>query len=333
MRGTNVSKEKKTRLIAFIAFGVLAAVIVAVGIIGYIKGNSYDTTDVGNTHSNIANRPVVNKSDSKFYFADNYIYEIDENNKCSVFVEHEATDLMIHDGWIYYVNYDDGQLIYRTNLETRESEIVSTKAGGYINIVDDTLYYASLYGTSYSGIYKVDLNNIDKDNPQVVTVDWASHLLYYDNRLYFINEADASRLYSMKLDGTDRQISAGNATSCFAFHNGTLYYSNVFGIYKCRPDGSNEQQISKMRTTTFNVTDDYIYHCFYADSSSSYDQSLYRMKLDGSEEIALTADSGSNICVIDDYVYFRNVYKGQDIYRIKEDNSVFENFLKLYGVN
>ena len=328
-----MTKEKKKRLIAVISFSVLAVAIIVVGIIGFVSGSRYDTTDIGNDHSSITNRPVVYKSDTKFYFADNYIYEIDENNNCSVFIEHEATDLMVHDGWLYYINYDDGQLVYRTNLETKECEIVSSLGGAYINIVEDTLYFASLYGTSYSGIYKIDLNNIDPDNPEMITHDWASHLLYYDNRLYFINEADASRLYNMKLDGTDRKVSAGNATTCFTFYKGTLYYSNPFGIYKCRPDGSNESQLSSVRTSTLNVSDGYIYHCFYGDQTSTYDQSLFRMKLDGSEDIALTSDSGSNICVIDDYVYFRNVYKGQDIYRIKEDNSVFENFLKLYGVN
>ena len=91
--------------------------------------------------------------------------------------------------------------------------------------------------------------------------------------------------------------------------------------------------MSEIRSSTLNIANGYIYHCFYADSSSTYDQSLYRMELNGSHETMLTSDSGSYISYLDGFIYFRNVYKGQEIYRINEENTIFENVLKLYGVN
>ena len=60
---------------------------------------------------------------------------------------------------------------------------------------------------------------------------------------------------------------------------------------------------------------------------------IYRMELNGSHETMLTSDSGSYISYLDGFIYFRNVYKGQEIYRINEENTIFENVLKLYGVN
>jgi hypothetical protein len=324
------SKKIKT---AIIISAILAVVIIAVGVISFISSKNYDKTPIGNTHSNCANRSIVTEADGVLYFADKKIYAIGSDNRLKTIAEYEAIDLVVHDGYIYYVNYDDNQSIYRTNLTTLDSEQVSSIPGGYINIVDDTLYYAALYGTSTSGVYKVDLNNFDPDNPEIITIDWATNLLYYNKRLYFINQADLSRLYSMKLDGSDRAVHAGNATTSFTFYEGNLYYSNVYGVYRCKPDGSSLTQLSSIRTTTINIANGYIYHCFYSDSTSTYDQSLYQMKMDGSKEIALTADSGSHLCYVGEYIYFRNVYKGMDIYRIKEDNSVYENFLKIYGLN
>ena len=141
-------------------------------------------------------------------------------------------------------------------------------------------------------VFKIDLNGeFDPQAPEQITVDWASNLLYYDGRLYFINQADTSRLYSMKLDGSDRAVSAGRATSAFMFYEGNLYYANVYGVYRCKPDGSNLSQLSEIRSSTLNIANGYIYHCFYADSSSTYDQSLYRMELNGSHEPMLTSDS------------------------------------------
>ena len=298
------SKKIKT---AIIISAILAVVIIAVGVISFISSKNYDKTPIGNTHSNCANRSIVTEADGVLYFADKKIYAIGSDNRLKTIAEYEAIDLVVHDGYIYYVNY--------------------------INIVDDTLYYAALYGTSTSGVYKVDLNNFDPDNPEIITIDWATNLLYYNKRLYFINQADLSRLYSMKLDGSVRAVHAGNATTSFTFYEGNLYYSNVYGVYRCKPDGSSLTQLSSIRTTTINIANGYIYHCFYSDSTSTYDQSLYQMKMDGSKEIALTADSGSHLCYVGEYIYFRNVYKGMDIYRIKEDNSVYENFLKIYGLN
>lgn len=322
--------SKKTVTIVSIAAAVVAIVVIALS--SYLSAKNYDKTDIGNTHSNIANRSCVVQSENRFFFADDKIYVVDESNNTSVFVDYEATDLLVHDGYLYYVNYDDNQYIYRTSLDSKESELVAAVSGGYINIVGDTLYYASLYGTSYSGIYRVDLNNINPEKPEVVTIDWASNLLYYNERLYFINEADGSRLYSMKLDGSDRAVSAERATTCFAFYEGMLYYSNVFGVFKCKPDGSNLVQLSDIRSTKINVANGYIYHSFYASQSDDYDQATYRMNLDGSNEIKLTNDSASYITYVDGFIYFKNVFKSYDIYRISEDNSVFENVLKLYGV-
>ncbi len=330
----NKQKMSKKMLGMILADVIAAVAIVSIALATYISSKNYDKTWIGNTHGNVANRSIVAEYGDNFYFADDAIYEVNAENECRVIADCKATDLVVYDGYLYYVNYDDAQCIYRTNLETLESELVSAISGGYINIVEGILYYASLYGTSYSGIYKIDLNGeFDPQAPEQITVDWASNLLYYDGRLYFINQADTSRLYSMKLDGSDRAVSAGRATSAFMFYEGNLYYANVYGVYRCKPDGSNLSQLSEIRSSTLNIANGYIYHCFYADSSSTYDQSLYRMELNGSHETILTSDSGSYISYLDGFIYFRNVYKGQEIYRINEENTIFENVLKLYGVN
>lgn len=337
MRNIPVEKKQKMSkktLYMIIAGAAAVILIVATALTTYISSQNYDKTWIGNTHGNVANRAVVAEHNGKLYFADDAIYEVDESNQCREVIDYEGTDLVIHDGYLYFVNYDDNQYIYRANLETYETELVSAVSGGYINIVDNVLYYASLYGTSYSGIYKMDLANIDPQNPEQITIDWAENLLYYDGRLYFVNEADAGRLYSINLDGSNRAVSAGRATSCFTFYEGNLYYVNVYGTFRAKPDGSNRTQLSEIRASSLNVHNDKIYQCHNAGQGGNYDQQFYCMDLNGNNVEVLTTDSANNICCLEDgFIYFRNVYKSYELYRIDEENTVFENVLKLYNVN
>ena len=162
-----------------------------------------------------------------------------------------------------------------------------------------------------------------------------------DTYVYFTCNALPGGVYAYKLgDDAAQMIFTPDAkyreyctASIICDEKGNLYYANVYGVYRCKPDGSNLTQLSDIRSSTLNIADGYIYHCFYADTNSTYDQSLYRMKLDGSKEEKLTSDSGSYITCLDGFIYFRNVYKGQDIYRINAENTIFENVLKLYGAN
>ncbi len=317
------SKKGKIIILAVIVFAVL---IISIGLFTFFSDTTYDTTWTGNTYSNIAGKGIVAADgDTLFLASENYLYRVTADGTATRITDYSVTSMVIYEGYLYYINLDADQQIYRMDLETLESECISDIPGGYINIVDDVLYYASLYGTSYSGIYKIDLRSEDGFNPEQITDDWAASLLYYGGRLYFINAIDLNKVYSIQLDGSDRDVSVGRGTSSFTFYEGWLYYGNVSGVFKCKPNGSTRVALSDKRASSVHVVDGYVYHCLLGGSESTGDQEFYRTTIDGTETQVLTSDAATHICYADGYVYFFDVYKGYDLYRISVDNTVFEN--------
>lgn len=326
----NISGLGKKAKIMIIAAVCLTVFVAAVGLITYFSGKNYDDTYIGNTHSNIANGGLaVYTEDGTTYFISEKLFRLDPDGTCTRLTDYKVTGLVLSEGYLYFINHEDSQKIYRMNLDTLEAEVVSDIPGTSINVVGSTLYYASLYGPDYTGIYRVDLSAAEFQ-PELISADWADCLLYYNSRLYFVNAADIKKVYSIALDGSDRRVSVGRGTGRITFYEGWMYYCGVYGIYKCKPDGSSRVQLSEMRASVINVFDGHIYYCFLSSGSTEANQELYRMTTDGKELEMITKDSASALCIAGDYMYFENVYKEYGLYRISLDNKIFENMDNKY---
>ncbi len=129
----------------------------------------------------------------------------------------------------------------------------------------------------------------------MITGDYAGNLIYYNNRLFFINNADFDRVYSMELDGSN-QNTYQPGTSMFTIENGWIYYCNKNGLYRCRTDGSAEVQLADTRVSDLHVTEDYIYYSYYSANQTDANQQFYRMELDGKNREMITSDSAIGIC-------------------------------------
>ena len=329
----NSAHGKKIKVLITVAASIIV-IVIAVALMSYFKDKSYDTTWTGNSSGNIANGGVVVMDGDTLYFAtSSYLYRVSADGTCTKLTDYNVTSMAVYNGYIYYVNYDDNQTIYRMNLETLTDECISTVPGKCINVVEGVLYYASLYGPEYSGIYKIDLTVEGSLTLERISKDWADNLLYYNQRLYFINAADLLRLYSISLDGSDRAVSTGSGTAAFMFYEGKLYYCNVHGVFKCSPDGSSRVTVSDRRASALNMAEGYLYCCYLGGSEDEADQEFYRIKMDGSTYEQLTKDSAARICFAGGYVYFEDVYKGYDLYRISMDNKVFEKVSTFYMVS
>lgn len=338
--------ENKSFFEKYIKFFIAGAVILVLAVVGigvgtYISGKSYDTYEPGNTHSNIAAGGIVlTTEDGTVYFvADSKLYRKDSEDECTQLTEYDVTSLVAHGDYLYYINYTDARRPYRMNVNTGEDECITEISSGNtsLNIVDNSLYFASLYGTNNeeTGIYKLDIAayeeskaNNEAYTPEHVNLDWIKQMLYYDGRLYFINDRDFGKLYSIDINNPDeRAVSVGRATTCFTFYEGWMYYSNVYGVYKCRPDGTRRQQLSDKRASIIHVADGYVYHCLKGGGADEANQELYRTKLDKpmtSTEI-ITKDAADRMGYAEDYLYFENLYKSFTLYRVSNDNKVFEN--------
>ena len=329
----NAWKNKKVR-IAVIAGTVATLAIIVMAVVSFIVNSKVDGVWRGNTASNIANEAMfVEAEDGTIYFNRDGLFKMTPDGEVQRLTDYIVSSLCIDEQYLYYSYYNDTGKLYRMNLETQEHEKISDIACGSLNLVDGVLYHSSQYLDSQKGIYKTYQQEDGTFTTEQITIDHAGNLIYYNDRLFFINNADFNRVYSMKLDGSDRQAPVGRGTSMFTIENGWIYYCNKNGMYKCKPDGSAQVQLVDLRVSDMNVTEDYIYYSYYSASQTDANQQFYRVDLDGKNREMISSDSAIGICTAGDYIYFQNGYKKQELYRVSKDNKVYENATEVLQLN
>jgi hypothetical protein len=143
---------------------VVAAIALAV-FFGGDNEHSDGTGEAGNTVGNIANGGIVAQSGD----------------------------------WVYYVNYDDGESLYRIRTDGTERTKLNDDWSTGINVVGDWVYYQnydddSLYRIRTGGTERTKLNDEPSSSINVVG-DW----------VYYVNWDDDFSLYKIRTDGTERQ--------------------------------------------------------------------------------------------------------------------------------
>ena len=329
----NAWENKKIR-IAIIAGAAVVLAIIVIAVISFIASSKIDGVCRGNTASNIANEAMfVEAEDGTVYFNREGLFKMTPDGTVERLTDYVVSSLCIDDEYLYYSYYTDNGKLYRMNLQTQEHEKISDIACGSLNLVDGVLYYSSQYLESQKGIYKTYQQEDGSFTTEMITGDYAGNLIYYNNRLFFINNADFNRVYSMELDGSDREAPVGRGTSMFTIENGWIYYCNKNGLYRCRTDGSAEVQLADTRVSDLHVTEDYIYYSYYSANQTDANQQFYRMELDGKNREMITSDSAIGICQAGDYIYFQNGYKMHELYRVSLDNAVYENATEVLQLN
>lgn len=260
----------------------------------------------------------------------------------------------LKDNWIYYANFDDGERLYKMNLETSEkiklNDEIYTRS---INIVDDFIYFIC-YGNPFYKISRLKTDGTDKQE----LYSYDSGLLHiFEDKIYFtageriakmnldgseltyfndekggdINVVEGwiyfddplkSELFRMKDDGESKSyvissFSGYARSNYYTIVGNKIYYSDgeQGNIYKTNLNGSNKELISNDKDTTYlNVNDGWIY---YALRKDNYD--LYKIKIDGTERTKLLDGQCRNINIIENWIFF--VDENKDMYRIDTDGS------------
>ncbi len=329
----NAWKNKKIRIVV-IAGAAITLAIIAMAVISFIVSSKIDGVWRGNTASNIANDAMfVEAEDGTIYFNREGLFKMTPDGAVERITNYVVSSMCIDDQYLYYSYFSDTGKLYRMNLETQEHEKLSDIACGSLNLVDGVLYYSSQYLESQKGIYKTYQSEDGSFKTEQISADYAGNVIYYNSRLFFINNADFNRVYSIKLDGSDRQAPVGRGTSMFTIENGWIYYCNKNGMYKCKTDGSAQVQLTDLRVSDMNVTEDYIYYSYYSASQTDANQQFYRIGLDGKNREMISSDSAIGICKAGEYIYFQNGYKKQELYRVSLDNKVYENATEVLQLN
>lgn len=190
-------------------------------------------------------------------------------------------------GWVYFMNLQDEQKLYRFKVDGTSPEKFSDAKAGFLNVYKQFLYYLS---GEDSKIHRINLD--DKKDEVVSSFEVSRMMIDQDTLVYLEND----KLFRMDLeDNTTKQLSEQEVIS-FNLEDSRVYFINkekqLFKI------DQQESKVSDKKINQFNVFDGVI---FYQDES---DQRLYKMKIDGSEGSALSKSPVSVFNVTKDWVYY-----------------------------
>ncbi|MBP1920722.1 DUF5050 domain-containing protein [Youngiibacter multivorans] len=254
-----------------IRISILAAILFAILFLSACSSTGSNSRKMGNTNSNISNGGMS----------------------------------VMHDGWLYFMNYSDKNALYKVKPDGTGEAKVSDDMAYYLNSYGDWIYYCN--GSDGNKIYKMKPDGTEKtlviDNIAqniIVAEDWIYYINYTDEK----NTEEFRRIFKVKTDGTDRQKVNSEDSMAFNMDSDWIYFNNNSDqkLYKLKTDGSGQLKVSEAMTLSFSIFGDHIY---YVDSSDGNNK-LWRMKLDGTGGEMLTEEKVSAFNASGEWIYYGN---------------------------
>jgi len=135
--------------------------------------------------------------------------KIDGTNKTKICDDYPNGSMYIADNWIYYSNGNDGQKLYKININGTDNKAYS------INSINNWIYYAD-----GNKLYKIETNG---NNETKLCDDQVFKINIYNNKLYYINNKDNESIYKINLDGTSREKVSDKKNRQIIISNGWIY--------------------------------------------------------------------------------------------------------------
>lgn len=125
---------------------------------------------IGNSSSNIINSGFVTQQDNYMYYCNQnndspaiYRERLDGTNKTKL-TDFFGSSLNVIEDYLYYINFDDNNKIYRTKIDGSQTDVVETSSYAHIMIYNKELY-ARRSGDKKHILLKMDL---DGNNEKVI---------------------------------------------------------------------------------------------------------------------------------------------------------------------
>jgi len=228
--------------------------------------------------------------------------------------------------------------ILRTNLETKESEVLVEGQFSFLNYGDGTLFFAGSYypeeatENSY-GIFRMDTEG---ENLELIQKGYITDLLLYGEYLYFFN-SDEGGLFRLKYDGTEETMLVKDVYEGYALVNDMIYLNNYL-------DGASESYVYKLPLTggTPEKVDEQ--DTFGTDLFPTKGSILYEPRVNGSRILTrFNTENGqfsqldkaiSGVTEAEDFIYYywsgrRQDKADQGIYKSKPDGTEEELILQV----
>ena len=230
--------------------------------------------------------------------------------------------LSMQGDWIYYINSQDENTVYKMRNSGEEDQKVCDIAATSVSLVGESAFIGCMewsntlqdirWDGSGTRMFTVGCNSVTAYTDYMITSDSCGiYLTSYDStlkeklysgspsrcccengRVYFLEE-DA--LYSISIDNPeDIRIEVPGAVQSYAVTDDDIYYCLQNQLYSVnRPN----TPLFGLQTSCINITDGILYYANQLDN-----ESLYSIRLDGSGHIKLSTQPTQAICVAGDWI-------------------------------
>ncbi len=120
------------------------------------------------------------------------------------FITDKCIIMQVVGDWVYYINFADGNKLYRVNVDGKNDMKVNDDKSWYFNVKDGWIYYVNtadldkLYKIRVDGTEKVKLNDIESASVNILD-DWIYYNADYEPGFGY-------DLYRIKFDGTENTL-------------------------------------------------------------------------------------------------------------------------------
>ncbi len=236
-----------------------------------------------------------------------------------------------YNGIVYFSNPNDNHALYSITRSGNDLKKISGDKVAYINADDNYVYYTrnnsdTKSDFSFLNIQTCSLCRVDISgkNRLILDGDPCLYSTQVGNYVYYIHydKKEASTLYRIKIDGSERKQVAKEPLIAVASDQKFLYYTGVKNNHDLhRIDTTDESTITVIKGNFYNpiIADEYVY---YMDADNNY--ALTKMNISTQDKFVVTNDRVDCFNLSGSYLYYQRNGSSPALCKIKTDGTEFE---------
>ena len=229
-----------------------------------------------------------------------------------------------YDGVVYFANPNDYSRIYKMNPDESDIEILANDSVYFINSDSHYLYYSrnGNRDNSQMGFLNVNTESLcrmTKRNGKVIILDDAncSEAALCGNKIvyYHYDADDATSVYTVKIDGSEREQLTKSSIDPRCIYNGKLYYSGVehdHNLHAMNLDTKDSAFVSAENLWMPLIENNYVYYMNLDENNR-----IFRSSLSGEGKTGITTYGSSDYNIAGNYLYYQSIKGNPDgIYQV-----------------
>ena len=224
-----------------------------------------------------------------------------------------------HGGVVYFANPNDFSRIYTMNPDESNINILANDSVYYINADDNYLYYSRNGNKDYSqmGFLNVNINSLCRmslRNKKVIILDDAncSNASLAGNRIVYLHydADDATTLYSVMIDGTEKEQLSKAAIDPACMVGEKLYYSGVerdHNLHAMNLDKKDSAFVNSLNLWMPNIQGNTLYFMNLDENNR-----IFRSDLGGNNPTGITSYGSSDYNITGNFLYYQSIKGNPD---------------------